>query len=65
MVQDLQGKMSQWLLRTLDQLARVRLGKGNTKVLSNGLSDRLGRRVKSIMVMGVASVGVHVADKAS
>lgn len=64
MVHNLQGKMSQRLLRALDHFARVGLGEGDTEVLSSGFPEGFALGVESVMVVGVAGESVHVADEA-
>lgn len=54
MVHNLQGKMSQRLLRALDHFARVGLGEGDTEVLSSGFPEGFALGVESVMVVGVA-----------
>lgn len=64
MVKNFQRKMSQRLLGSLDQLARVGFGERGTQVLSSRLPDGLRSRGDNIMVVSVTGECVHVADEA-
>jgi hypothetical protein len=65
MVEDLQGEMSNGLLRPLDQLAGIRFGKRHTKIFTCRLPNRLSRGVDNRAVVGITGKCVQVSSKTS
>jgi hypothetical protein len=65
MVEDLQRKMSQRLLRPLDIFARVRLRERHSKILASRFPDTLGRGVDNHAVMSITCKCVQMSSQAS
>lgn len=64
MVEDLQRKVTQWLLGPFDEFPRVRFRKGNTQVLSSCLPHTLLTRLEGIFVVCILGESIEMSYQA-